>query len=147
VSVATAYSVTYPYLRVILGDTEIAYQRWTDAVLEDAVEAALLTNDTYSASGSGIDPTVASDNDLALIIYEAAKILINPTPGAHSYRTRGLSVSRDGAHKRDLLAFLEEKVRLIKEDGDDVFTKDSSLLAFLEDARRSTDTISEAITS
>jgi len=142
--VATAYSTLYPHLRVLLGDTEVAYQRWTNGVLDDAIELGLLTNDDFSSVGGAISPTVSDENDLALLIYDAARILINPQPGSHSYRTRGLSVTRDGAHKRDLLAFLELKVYEIKENGESVFSKDSSVIAFLEDAQRSIDTIGEA---
>lgn len=140
---ATAYSTLYPHLRVILGDTDVSIQRWSNSVLDDAIEAALLQSADYSGDGTQINPSVADDDDLALILYRAAQILVNPQAGASSYRTRGLSVSRDGAAKRDILQFLDEKILIITEGGS-VFSKDSSLLAFLEDALRTIDTVNEA---
>lgn len=144
---ATDYSDLYPHIRVLLGDTDASYYKWTDGVLDDAIEVALLTNDDYSASGSdSITPTVASDDDLALIIFEAAKILLNPSPGRFSYKTRVLSVSRDNAGKADILRFIEDAIYKLQ-NGESVVSKDSSLIAYLDHNLRYLDTLNEASVS
>jgi hypothetical protein len=142
--VATAYSVLYPHIRIIVGDTDASFYRWADGILDDAIEMALLLNADYSASGSGsITPTVASDDDLALIVFESVKVLLNPSPGRFSYKTRVMSVSRDSAGKKDILTFVEDEIYKLR-NGGSVVSKDSSLIAYLERGVRYLDTVGEA---
>ena len=141
---ATDYSVLYPHIRVVVGDTDASFYKWVDAILDDAIEVALLTNTTYAASGSdSITPTVASDSDLALLVFEAVKVLLSPSPGRFTFKTRVLSVSRDAAGKVDILRFVEDEIYKLKSGGS-VVSKDSSLVAYLEHATRHLNTISEA---
>ncbi len=141
---ATDYSVLYPHIRVIVGDTDASFYTWADGILDDAIEVVLLTNSTYAASGSdSITPTVASDDDLALIVFESVRVLLNPKSGRFSYKTRPLSVSRDAAGKADTLRFVEDEIYKLQTGGS-IVSKDSSLIAYLEHATRYINTISEA---
>jgi len=129
---------------VVLGDTDTSFYKWVDGVLDDAIEVALLTNADYSASGSdSITPSVANDNDLALIVFEAVKVLLNPSPGRFTYKTRVLSVSRDSAGKVDILRFVEGEIYKLQ-SGVSVLSKDSSLISYLEHNLRYLDTVNEA---
>ena len=140
---ATPFSDLYAYIRAILQDTDSSYYRWENAVIDDALSLALLRNGDYSKSGSTVTPTLADDDDTALLVFETAKILITPAPGRFSFKTRVLSVSRDAAWKRDTLLLIEENLEKLK-NGEALFTKDSSLIAYLECAQRTIDTINEA---
>lgn len=141
---ATLYTVLYPHIRVLLGDTDASFYNWENAILDDAIEVALLTNADYSASGSdSIEPTLADDNALALVVFEASKVLLNPSPGRFTYRTRSLSVSRDSAGKADILRYIEDEIYKLK-NGTSLISKDSSLIAYLEHNLRHMDTVNEA---
>lgn len=141
---ATNYSDLYPHIRVLIGDTDASYYTWLDAVLDDAIDFALLTNSDYAAGGGNtITPDVADDNDLAVIVLTAARVLLNPSPGRFSYRTRALSVSRDSSGKVSILSFIEDKLYELQSGGS-IVSKDSSLIAYLEHATRYLDTFNEA---
>lgn len=122
-----------PFLRAILGDCAVygAYA-YEDATLDSAVKAVFAANRApggYTLSGgsgsaiallssaTGISPTLASGDDLALILNQACLLLVTGEDGTMTLRTRSLTIADGGDRKRDLLADLRERVYQIENGG------------------------------
>jgi hypothetical protein len=113
-------------------------------VIADAISVSLLTNNTYSASGVTVVPTIASDNDTAIIVCKAALVLLSPTGSLRYWKTRNMSVGREYKAKLDVMRILEEMISEAESGGESSFLADHSLTAYLERVNRLITSINEA---
>ena len=74
-------SLTFPVLRVMMGDLDAAVRRYPDEVLRDGVKAvvqlAKLPGYTLTVDGQGITPD-PDPNRFALVCYHTAKMFVDP---------------------------------------------------------------------
>lgn len=112
-------SLTYPVLRVMMGDLDPSVQRYPDPTLAQGVRAAVALNKlgttgvTYTIpDGENITPDITNPNTFALLCYHTAKLFIDPEWERYSFRTRAFSESF-GSRNRFLMT-LEMEIHMLE---------------------------------
>jgi hypothetical protein len=128
----------YPFIRSLVGDRQVmgAWHYRNDDIAS-AVRTAFVTGRApiqYHLVGDlqtamEIAPDLATGDDMAIVLYEAALILIGGEDGRKSIKTRELTLTDGGDRKRDLLHELKLQVYRIR-SGDTVFSTSQTLTQF-----------------
>ncbi len=89
-------SLTYPCLRIMLGDLDPSVRRYSDPTLCDGVKTAILFNKlpgyTLTLDKTGVTPE-PDPNHFALLCYHTAKLFVDPEHDRYAFRTRAFSES------------------------------------------------------
>jgi len=124
----------YSTLRAVLGDRQVmGMWNYAESDLLSALRAVFALGRGpagYALNGSinsatEITPAIEVGDVLALIVYEAAMILVGGEDGAVAIRTRALSVNDSGHRKRDLLWELRNLIHDIRSGGSYFSTRQS----------------------
>lgn len=136
---STPFASLYTPLRAILGDRAVnTVWNYDGPTLDSALRAVMLTGrgpQGYTLDG---DPwtssTLAQDlqvgDDAALLLFDAALVLVAGEDGALSYTTRSLSVRDGGERKSALLWDLQNRIHEIR-NGASVFATFQSFMQYL----------------
>lgn len=86
-------------VRAIMGDFRTPY-KYADTAIASVVRSNIrmgtLPGYGITSNGLTVTPAVVSPRDLALIVHHSARTLLRPNMGGFSWKTRALSIRREG---------------------------------------------------
>lgn len=146
---ATPYTDLHPYIRAVLGDTDSSMYRYSDSVLNQQIDLAVLVlADPTITKAVGSSPlSFAQDlgaNQQGMVIFKAARNIVAPQPDEFSYRTPVLSVVRKG-QSRQLLLHIDTIIGEL-EGGSIYLRSDGELTALTNAVERFDDNLTDAQT-
>lgn len=130
----------YPFLRSLVGDRQVmGAWHYRNDDLASAIRTTFVTGRapaTYRLAGdiqtaTAITPDLQVGDDMAIVLYESALILIGGEDGKKSIKTRELTVADGGDRKRDLLSEMALQIYRIRA-GTTVFSTSQTLAQFFQ---------------
>lgn len=124
-------------VRMTLGDDSVlGSYLYTNDQVDQAISAVFalgLGPEDYSVDETGLfTPALESGDDLALVVFHAARLRVGGDDGAMSYQTRALKVTDRGERKSSLLKELEHYIHRI-EGGQCCFGQQRDFLKWAND--------------
>lgn len=134
---ATTFAELYPFIRVVLGDTDALRVMYTADVLNQHLRLLILQQSApeYQEQGTTTEfTTELFPLQKARLIYSVAKAIVSQMPSAFSYRTPVFAISRSGMAAQ-LLAWIDQQIGEI-DGGVSPIEYDTELSAILNSSIR-----------